>query len=476
MGRFLVSFLTRLVILLAVILPTLRAQAGGLFLLDRGSKAMSMGGAWVAGADDPGALWYNPAGLARSKDQLIADFTWTFLMADFTRQYEDGSFAPKVSPNVVNLPIPTLAVSHRFGLEHFTFGAGIFAPNTMLLNWPRSVPGPNDTRDPGPTRYSLLSLQGSILANVVVGLAWHPHKRFSIGADAQFAIGRFKASNALSASDGVVCTFPEQPDCDVYTDIDVLPAWGITGVFGMTVMPVDWLTIGASAMLPYTLGGPAKLDLTKPTNEVFADAYFEGDEADFKMNFPLIVRGGIEFKLLPYLKIELAGVWERWSTQKNISVDPTEEIWLRNIVGISDYQIDKLLIPRSMRDAWSARYGLEFAVPDGFVPNFMTKLKLILRSGLAYEKSAFADSTTTPMTLDSDKWVLTGGSSIKIHKKVRMEGTIGYAFMRDMNVRNSEILQPTSIRPQPTTRTALGNGNYNMDALYIGGSLVVKLD
>ncbi|HEX6244299.1 MAG TPA: outer membrane protein transport protein, partial [Polyangiales bacterium] len=241
-------------------------------------------------------------------------------------------------------------------------------------------------------------------------------------------------------------------------------------------MPTDWMTIGLSAMLPYELKGPAKLDLVPPTNEVFADAYFEGDEANFSMNFPLIARGGIEFKLLPYLKVEFAGVWERWSTQKNIEVNPSEEIWLRNIVGITDYQIGKILIPRSMRDAWSARYGLEFAVPDGFVPNFMTKAKLILRSGLAFERSAFADSTTTPMTLDSDKWVLTGGSSIKVHKKVRLEGNIGYVFMKDLKIHNSEILQPSSLRPAPNTRTPLGNGHYNMDALYIGGSLVVKLD
>jgi long-chain fatty acid transport protein len=474
MGRSALSFLTRLVVVLAVILPTLRAQAGGLFLLDRGSKAMSMGGAFVAGADDPGALWYNPAGLSRSKDQLIADFTWTFMMADFQRLNTNGEFSPSVSPNVVNLPIPTFAFSKQVH-DQITIGAGLFVPNTMLLTWPNSVPGQNGTRDPGPTRYSLLSLWGSVLGNVALGLAWHPNDKFSIGIDAQVAIGRFKASTALSAADGVVCTFPEQPSCDAYTEVDVLPAWGLTGVAGITVKPVKYLTLGASAMLPYKLQGPAKLNLTPPSDAVFQDAYFTGDKADFWMNFPLIVRGGIEIMLLPYLKVEFAGVWERWSTQRYIEVKPTEDIYLRNIVGISDYQIGTLHIPRAMNDAWSVRYGLEFKVPDGFVPNFLTKAKLILRSGLAYEKSAFSSKTTTPMTLDSDKWVLTGGSSIKIHKKVRMEGTIGYAFMKDMKVRDSQIHQPTALRPSSTITTPLGNGNYNMDALYIGGSLVVSL-
>lgn len=474
MGRSSLSFLARFLIVLAVFLPTLRAQAGGLFLLDRGSKGMSMGGAFVAGADDPGALWYNPAGLSRSKDQLIADFTWTFTFAEYQRLNTDGEFSPKVSPNVVNLPIPTLAFSKRLH-DQVTLGAGLFVPNVMLLNWPRSIPGENGMRDAGPTRYSLLSLQGSVLGNVALGLAWHPNDKFSIGADVQVAIGRFKAATALSAADGVVCVFPEQASCDAYTELDVLPAWGLTGVFGVTGKPHKALTLGASVMLPYKLQGAAKLNLKPPTDAVFQDAYFTGNKADFWMNFPMIVRGGIEIMLLPYLKVEFAGVWERWSTQRYIEVKPTDPIFLRDIVGITDYQIGTLRIPRNMNDVWSVRYGLEFNVPDGFVPKFLTKAKLILRSGLAYEKGAFSSKTITPMTIDSDKWVLTGGSSIKVHKKVRLEGTIGYAFMKDLKVRDSQVKQPTSIRPASTITTPLGNGNWNMDALYIGGSLVVNL-
>jgi long-chain fatty acid transport protein len=463
-------------LLLLVLLPASIAQAGGLFLLDRGSRPLSRGGAFIAGADDPSALWYNPAGLARSKNQLLTDFTLTFPFASFRRLNSDGEFSPKVEATPTLLPIPTLALSHQLGARDFTFGAGVFAPNTLLLNWPRSVPGPNLRRDPGPTRYSLLGLQGSVLANVALGFAWHGVEGLSIGADVQVALGRFRATTALSAADGVVCAFPEQPDCDAYTTLDVLPAWGVTGTVGIQYSLRDLVLWGASVSLPYTLRGSAKLGLKPPSGEVFEDAYFTGDRASFALKFPTIVRVGSELRPWDFLRMEGAFVWEQWSRQQTLDVKPSEDIYLRNITGIGDYQIGALHIPRKMRDTWSVRGGYELFLPDDYAPRVLKRLRLAFRGGLAYERSAFSHKHTTPMTLDSDKIVLSAGTSFYVHKRVRMDGTIGYMFMTDLKVRSSSVRQPTSLRPTPGSATALGNGDYKMDALYIGGGLTVVLD
>jgi long-chain fatty acid transport protein len=445
-------------------------------MLDRGSRPMSRGGAFVAGADDPHALWYNPAGLARSKNQLVTDFTLTFMFASFERLNSDGEFSPKVKASPTLLPIPTLAFSHQFGAKDFTFGAGIFAPNTLLLNWPRSVPAAGGLRDPGPTRYSLLGLQGSVLTNLALGFAYHGIPGLSIGADVQVALGRFRATTALSAADGVVCAFPEQPDCDVYTTLDVLPAWGVTGTVGITYSLLNLVTWGASVSFPYTLRGPAKLGLTPPTGPVFEDAHFTGNQANFELKFPTIVRLGSELRPVEWLRMEGAFVWEQWSRQQSLDVKPSEDIYLRNITGITDYQIGTLHIPRQMRDTWSIRGGYELFLPDDYAPRLLKRLRLIFRGGLAYERSAFSRRTTTPMTLDSGKIALSAGMSFHVHKKVRMDGTIGYMFMKDLKIRDSAIHQPTSIRPSPSNATALGNGNYDMDALYIGGGLTVLLN
>src|SRR5205814_4654165 len=49
------------------------AHGAGLYFSDRGVRPLARGGAFVAGADDLGAVWYNPAGLADAGTTLFAD-------------------------------------------------------------------------------------------------------------------------------------------------------------------------------------------------------------------------------------------------------------------------------------------------------------------------------------------------------------------------------------------------------------------
>ena len=71
---------------LVILLCSSEAHAGGLFLFDRGARPSSRGGAFVAAPDDPHALYYNPAGLAESRDQLLMDATLTIPFFDFQRR------------------------------------------------------------------------------------------------------------------------------------------------------------------------------------------------------------------------------------------------------------------------------------------------------------------------------------------------------------------------------------------------------
>ncbi|HEY6878001.1 MAG TPA: hypothetical protein VI299_08270, partial [Polyangiales bacterium] len=80
------------------------AHAGGLFLLDHGARALGRGGAFVAAPDDPSALWYNPAGLGESKNQLVIDAVLPILLADYQRQLPDGSYADPITARPTPIP------------------------------------------------------------------------------------------------------------------------------------------------------------------------------------------------------------------------------------------------------------------------------------------------------------------------------------------------------------------------------------
>src|ERR1700712_1399629 len=174
------TLVTRLLVALALFLPCTQVHAGGLYLFDRGARALSMGGAFIASPDDPSALWYNPAGLIESKNQVVADAVLPILIADYTRVNGDGT-QPTIKARPTPIPIPTLAFSHMLG-EKLAIGAGVMAPNVLLMNWENSVQNPvTGHRDPPPTRYSLIGLRGSVLANLTAGLAWAPIKALSFG-------------------------------------------------------------------------------------------------------------------------------------------------------------------------------------------------------------------------------------------------------------------------------------------------------
>src|SRR5271154_1911024 len=93
------------------------AHAAGLYVTDRGVRPLGRGGAFVAGADDLGAVWYNPAGLADAGTSFLLDASYLHFASTYTAQaqvantsgakYSDSS--PSTSGSNLFLPVPTVA-------------------------------------------------------------------------------------------------------------------------------------------------------------------------------------------------------------------------------------------------------------------------------------------------------------------------------------------------------------------------------
>src|SRR3954453_10223575 len=95
------------------------ARAAGLYFSDRGVRPMGRAGAFVAGADDLGAIHYNPAGLADAGSSILVDFAWLRFQNEYTRELSivdaDNTVRTVTSPTVRGtspiIPIPTIAGS-----------------------------------------------------------------------------------------------------------------------------------------------------------------------------------------------------------------------------------------------------------------------------------------------------------------------------------------------------------------------------
>jgi long-chain fatty acid transport protein len=460
-----------LALCLPVLLAASSARAGGFYLTDRGARPLGRGFAYTAGGTDPHALWYNPANLAWSGQQFLMDGTLTLFDAEFTRMDSGGNTLPSVQLDAPVLPIPTVAYSDDFGLDDWTFGIGVMAPNAALHRWPNSIQV-EGMEEPAPQRYSLYTMEGTVLAHVVAGAAWQPIPELSIGIAPQLVVGSFGAEVAVNACDGTICAQPENPEYDGRAQVQISPIIRPAASLGITYA-TGIVRIGASAMLPFNIGGSGDFRVRLPDAAIFDDAEVEGSRVETNIPFPWVVRMGVELQPLRELRVEANFVVEGWSRQDRIRLSP-QDVWLRNVTGIGDYQVGPVDIARGMRNTYSVRVGGDYAFADG---------RFMVSAGFMWETGAFSDAYLTPLTLDSDKFMLGFGASVQVTEGVWLDASYGHLFMRDRSVTDSQVEQPNPIRPSrmgpsPTEGgpVHVGNGDYAMQAHILGVGLRWQID
>jgi len=129
MKRFLLSFM-------AVMLFSTQAHAGGFQIPEMGVKAMGMGHAFTAIADDPTANWFNPAGLAFQEGHAVTlGGTLVLPKVDFV----GATFSSSADKKILFVPHTYVAgTSDELGIS---YGIGINAPFGLEMEWPTTPAG-----------------------------------------------------------------------------------------------------------------------------------------------------------------------------------------------------------------------------------------------------------------------------------------------------------------------------------------------
>jgi long-chain fatty acid transport protein len=469
------TILTAAAALLAAAAVARDARAAGLYFSDRGVRPLGRGGAFVAGADDLGAIWYNPAGIVDAPSGVLFDATWLHYTSDFTRQALTTSSTnttfvqtfPRVSGSTPILPIPTLAGSYRFGdREQYAVALGVYAPMTPVTTYPQTI----GSNTPAPQRYSLVSLDGSALVVTGAWFAWKPLDELRVGAGLQMLMGTFRSTVDFSACppDNLVCA-GEAPAYDAYSQLAVGPIFAPSGNLGATYQPVKMVRIGASVQAPFDVDAPAKVDVRLPTAVVFDNASQKGDDARVKFQLPPVLRLGVEVRPLDEahdLRVELAYVREFWSVHQSIDVTPNN-IQLLNVTGFpSPYGVSAISIPRGGQDSNSFRLGGEYMLP-------IEDYRLQLRAGVSYETSGIKEPYVSPLTIDSNKVAVSIGGGLFIGKRWRLDAVYSHVFASDVTVTPQEASVPrvNPVQGNPTQTASVNGGQYSARADAIGVGL-----
>ena len=465
------------------------APAAGLYYGDRGVRPLGRAGAFIAGGDDLGAIAYNPAGIYEAGGQVLIDGSWVHFTSDYSRQaliqqsdpntgLPVGStvqtFAP-VQGKTPFLPIPTLAVSFQVHPK-WVVALGVFAPYAALPTYPSAddFKGKStaDIASGSPQRYSLITLDGSVLAVLAAGAAFAPAKEWRIGVTAGMLTGKFDTTVAFSGCipERFLCA-QESPAWDVLTQLDVGPIFAPYGSLGAVWIPTPNWRVGVSSQLPIYVRASANLKTRLPATPIFENAKQVGEDADVAFDLPWNVKIGVETRMIENLRLELGAAFERWSMHDSIRVTP-HGISLNDVALLpKQLFIPSIALERHFQDSASVRLGGEYGFSIENVP-------LTARAGVSYESSAIPKEYLSVLTLDAGKVTTAVGASVKLGK-LRIDVTYAHLFAFDTTVdpKEARITQVSPVTANPPKNPDYINGGiYSQRADVLGMGIAYTFD
>ena len=467
------------VLLAAVLCPSV-ASAGGLYFSERGVRPLARAGAFVAGADDLGSIWYNPSGIYDSGDQFLLDASWLHFETEHQRHAIVEQTDPNTGQTVARyeqtfpvvkgvspvLPIPTIAGSFRVHPD-WSLAFGIEAPYAAITSFPESL-----DNGPAPQRYALISLDGSLLGVIGGWAAWAPIPEVRVGFGIEALIGTFVSTVMSSACipDRFFCAI-EQPSWDALAQLSAGPIFAPSGNLGATFIPdPDW-RIGLGFHLPFWVRAPGTFNSRLPSTPVFETAYQEGEDVGVAFDLPWTLRLGVEWRPVERLRVELSGGVEGWSMHDAITVTP-DGAALRNVVGFPDpYYIPDQVIPRHFQESGSVHLGGEYGIE-------IHPYQLDVRTGVSFESSAIPSEYLSALTVDMNKVTLAAGVGLHV-SGWRFDLTYAHIFGIDVDVdpetAQIPLLTPVEANPAPKPHSING-GTYGAEANVLGVGFTYQFD
>ena len=329
-----------------------------------GLKAGGMAGAFVAVADDPSAIFHNPAGLATQKGtNVYSGGTFLFGPSEYT--------APSGESESAEFQIffpPHLYASSDLKMKNIVFGLGIYSPfGVGGRKWPES----------GLTRYAATE---STISTVAINptVAWNVRPWLSLGVGVYYqhafsTVGHMVNQSAFGAG-------------DAHSSLK-LDGGGVGYNFGILLFPGEKFSFGLAyrSETRVDLNGTASFDsIAQPLQPLFGGPHFQ-THVDSSLVFPQMLGMGMAYRPTPSWTLALDLEWGGWSSFDRMDLDFEHEV---PQAGLSDTSIDF-----DFRNVLMIKFGVDFKVSDS----------IAVRGGYAYVPATVPECTLNPGNPDSNQ-------------------------------------------------------------------------
>jgi long-chain fatty acid transport protein len=479
------------------------ASAAGYYFTDIGVRSFSRGGAFVAGADDLTALYYNPAALTRFKrPQVMLNVAGVQQFVSFQRAQTSGAGPLDDEGNATDIKfgsienkappyvIPHFGLSSRLGTKNTTFAFGFYPPYAPDLAYDKD----------GPQRYSLIDVMvmqtalGPSVAHqfndwisVGVGVAWAvliAEQELKISVPFHGSGVRTEIPDGGGLDDAIIhndTPANEDPSNDVGFEFAAADWTGLSWNAGVMIEPPtqEWAW-GFMVQPPVKFHAEGYMIADFSGHILHTDDYIgdkiilsesvRDNDVALQITMPLILKTGFAVRPSKTSEIELAGVWQNWAsidqltiTDLNLKVDLNGEHSLPQ-ASMDDVVIsDDVVLPADYQNAWSVRLGGQQDIGDAFT----------LRAGTFYEISAIPSSTQSVSLIDGAKIGYGFGGSYRPNKDISIDFGMSQAFLDTVEATDSKVKQISvdALTGEFLEGTTIGNGTYKSSALIFGGGL-----
>ncbi len=315
-----------------------------------GARAIAMGGAYVAVADDPMAIYWNPAGITQLKgtcmsigfDSTIPGLSYhPYLPTDPT-----GASTTTERAQVEFLPAPSFGVTTD-RVKPVVLGLGFYLPyaNGGKFDNPSQSPyNPNDGRIYG--------------LEIAPAVAFKVHELVSLGLTFRADYVKNKLhGQLLSPSFGA-------PFAGNYGDIDT-DGWGFGGSAGVLIGPYKGWRFG----ITYRSLMKSKPTGTFTLKDASGNVLGESD-ASITLTFPNQLRVGVSYEVTPKLLLAAGFDWEQNSAIQSFDVTVNSSagvVWRQTPADYDDSYTMHLGARYTFNKRWSGSFG--YTYDEGSIPD-----------------------------------------------------------------------------------------------------------
>ncbi|MFB0564491.1 MAG: OmpP1/FadL family transporter [Candidatus Aminicenantaceae bacterium] len=371
------------ILTIAILLTGYSLWAGGWNNTLMGCRALGLGGAFTAVADDPSAIFHNPAGLVFQRSDFNFSIDGFYVWP--THQYTMPSGA-KINSKYNN-PLPQVFITYRTS-EKITLGFGMFVPYAGGgVDWKKNDLG-----------YPLKSVLG--IYSLTPTLAYQVSEKLSLGFNIYYYRAMLKVNTEMLYF-GSMCTEES--------------GTALSAGFGLMFRPNEKVGIGMS------IRGPTKMNISGICSMDY-EGYKLNLDSETSFNLPWDIEVGLSYRITDNFLFSTSAQYTMWST-----LDKVEKT-IKNIPLTGDMKVDEKL---DFKNILIWRAGFEYVLPQG----------IALRAGMGIDRSASPEETLSITNIDVDKISIVGGIGYRAGK-MQIDFTYIYALGKEREKRLSGFTLP----------------------------------